>query len=261
MCIYPLHTCDVHIPPPIHVMCMYPPIHVMCMYPPIHVMCIYPLPYMWCAYYTPSHTCDVHVPPSIHVMCIYPLPYIWCACTPFHTCDVHVEKLVVHMQNSEWCMWLKLTYGSREGHSEASPNSLLSFAEVASEASPNLLRSFADASPNSPPKLRRTRSEASPKSLPKIRRSILRIRSEVSSEVWLIFANKLCFQKLSVPPFSAAAAYSLSGWGCSRSPAPWRRATWQCHVILLVTVPCMWTGQVWVSVQDDCQCKWDKCLV
>ena len=97
-------------------------------------------------------------------------------------------------------------YGSREGHSEASPNSLRSLAEhgtstlrrshlrsfakltptlrrshlrsfaesssdTSPKSSPKLRRTHSDASPKSPPKLRRTHSEASPKSPPKLRRS------------------------------------------------------------------------------------------
>ena len=134
----------------------------------------------------------------------------------------------------------------RRNRSEVSPNTALpTFTEVTSEASPKSppkrrrtqLRSFAEvtseASPNS------LRSPSSPKSLPKIRRSVLRSFGELSPRSFAEvtsedsakhspnsfrsqlrslaeFAHKLCFQRLSVSPFSAAAAYSLRGWGCSK---------------------------------------------
>ena len=107
------------------------------------------------------------------------------------TIDDHIHKLfdalLSALRRAISSYFQAYLYGSREGHSGASPNSppklrrsqLRSFAGVTSEASPE-----------SPPKLRRShlRSfaevnyEASPKSTPKLRRSQLRSFAEVTSE-------------------------------------------------------------------------------
>ena len=82
--------------------------------------------------------------------------------------------------------------------SEASPNSLRSFADASPDSAPILrrshLRSFADASPDSAPILRRSHlrsfADASPKSPPKLRRTQLRYFAEVTSEASPKFSSR-----------------------------------------------------------------------
>ena len=112
-------------------------------------------------------------------------------------------------------------YGSREGHSEASPNSLRSLTEHGtSTLRRSHLRSFAelssDTSPKSPPKLRRTQlryfaevtSEASPNPAPILRRSHLRSFAELAPKL-----------RRSVPRSFVELSFELTIAACDHSHA------------------------------------------
>ena len=121
-----------------------------------------------------------------------------------HTCSQH-SNVVASSPAPSFSMIIEKQeglgdkiYGSREGHSEASPNSLRSLAEHGTstlrrshlrsfaELTPTLrrshLRSFADASPNSAPILRRSHLRSFAELTPRLRRSHLRSFAELSSD-------------------------------------------------------------------------------
>ena len=107
-------------------------------------------------------------------------------------CIVFFISALATLGTDLWCMEAeKGTPKLRRTRSEVSPNTVLPrFAEVISEASPNSLRSFAEVTYEASPMLRRTQlryfaeviSEASPNPAPILRRSHLRSFAEPSSD-------------------------------------------------------------------------------